>query len=65
MKNILVIFVLVICDTACKEQTPKDIKEDSVVNTTIKTDKEKADSVLEYYQRKMESVGDSVPEMPE
>ncbi len=67
MKKILAITFLIGALAACK-QTAEEKKEaekvDSTVNTTIKSDKEKADSVLEYYKKKIDSAGDAIPDMP-
>lgn len=63
---LLAVFCLVLF--ACKqskEEKEQEKKEDSVVNTTIKTDEEKADSVLKHYQKKIEETGEQVPEMPQ
>lgn len=68
MKKVIALLMLTGLFFACK-QTPKEVKEeakvDSTVNTTIKSDQEKADSVLEYYQNKIDSAGEAVPEMPQ
>jgi hypothetical protein len=67
MKKLLAITFLMAAVAACK-QTAEEKKEtekiDSTVNTTIKSDKEKADSVLEYYKKKIDSAGDAIPDMP-
>lgn len=67
MKKVLISVFMIASFAACKSNhsNEKETKKvDSVVTTTIKTDKEKADSVLEYYQKKIDSTANEVPEMP-
>lgn len=68
MKKILAILFTSALLFACgqtAEEKKEEAKMDSAVENTIKSDKEKADSVLEHYQNKMKEAEDSIPQMPE
>lgn len=65
MKKILALYIAIITLSvvACKSKTEAETKtpEQQKAETIVKSDKEKADSVLEYYKKKASAAPDSLP----
>ncbi len=64
ISTLMVLGVFFACKQNSKEKKEEEAKIDSTVNTILKSDKEKADSLLKYYQNKIDAVDKVVPEMP-
>lgn len=65
MKKILALYISIIAlsAVACKSKPEAETKtpEQQKAETIVKSDKEKADSVLEYYKKKASDAPDSLP----
>lgn len=65
MKKTLAVYIAIITLSvvACKSKPEAETKtpEQQKAETIVKSDKEKADSVLEYYKKKASAAPDSLP----